>query len=216
MAQRRSGLAAELQLRLKDELHALQSAAEEIGASSVSVFLIKEGRTLQRLYSWPESDHAHAEMLLDPAVGQALLDGQGYVPESSRVAQFLNRIFQAGGTSFLLSSCGEQRHQVTISFGLHSPPRLACPCAPHVPRTARLAAVATWSLYEVARLHSELSVVNERLGQRKLVERAKGMLQAKHGLDEQQAYEHLRKLSRQRRVRMAEIAKHLLGTVHFP
>lgn len=85
-----------------------------------------------------------------------------------------------------------------------------------MPRTVSLASVAAWSVYEVLRLRSELVVVNERLGTRKLIERAKGMLQAERGLDEQQAYAHLRRLSRQRRVRMSEIATDLLRGSHFP
>ncbi|HEV3332226.1 MAG TPA: ANTAR domain-containing protein [Bryobacteraceae bacterium] len=72
--------------------------------------------------------------------------------------------------------------------------------------------MAAWSVSEVLRLQAELALVNDRLGKRKLVERAKGMLQVERGLDEQQAYEHLRRLSRQRRVRMSEIARDLLGT----
>lgn len=78
--------------------------------------------------------------------------------------------------------------------------------------TVRLAALATWMSFEVRRLRRDLTVVNGRLGQRKTVERAKGLLQAQHGWSEPQAYEHLRKLSRQRRKPMAEIAQAILRT----
>lgn len=78
--------------------------------------------------------------------------------------------------------------------------------------TARLAALATWMSIEVRRLQRELTVVSGRLGQSKTVERAKGLLQAQHGWSEPQAYEYLRKLSRQRRKPMAEIAQAVLRT----
>lgn len=76
--------------------------------------------------------------------------------------------------------------------------------------TVRLAALATWLSFEVRRLRRDLTVVSGRLGQRKTVERAKGLLQAQHGWSEPEAYEHLRKLSRQRRKPMVEIAQAIL------
>ena len=80
------------------------------------------------------------------------------------------------------------------------------------PATVRLAALATWLSFEVRRLRRELTVVSGRLGQSKTLERAKGLLQVQHGWTEPQAYEHLRKLSRQRRKPMAEIAQAVLRT----
>ena len=76
----------------------------------------------------------------------------------------------------------------------------------------RLAALATWLSFEVRRLQRDLTVVSGRLGQRKTVERAKGLLQEQRGWSEPQAYEHLRKLSRQQRKPMAEIAQAILRT----
>ena len=78
------------------------------------------------------------------------------------------------------------------------------------PATVRLAALATWLSTEIRRLQRELTVVSGRLGQSKTLERAKGLLQGQHGWSEPQAYEHLRKLSRQRRKPMAEIAQAVL------
>jgi response regulator NasT len=67
---------------------------------------------------------------------------------------------------------------------------------------------------EIGKLRRDHNVVSDRLGQRKLVERAKGILQARHGWTEQQAYEHLRKLSRHRRKTLADTAQDLLRTFH--
>ena len=60
---------------------------------------------------------------------------------------------------------------------------------------------------EMARLETEVSRLSEQLETRKLVERAKGILQREMGLDEQQAYLTLQKQSRQRRRSMKEVAE---------
>jgi GAF domain-containing protein len=64
------------------------------------------------------------------------------------------------------------------------------------------------------------SAENEKLAQqlsdRKLFDRAKGLLQARHQWTEEEAYLHLRRTSRQRRTAMREIALELIerGDVH--
>lgn len=205
--------ATELESRLREGLPALCSIAGEIGAQSVSVFLVKDGRSIQNLYVWPEPRKKYADARqLDRALGDALRDLAGYVPECSPIARFLNKAFQIDGASFLIFSWGTQRFNAAIAFGFTVPSAPDALFAGDIPPTVKLASVATGSVYETLRLHSELAIVNERLGKRKLIERAKGLLQVEHGLDEQQAYEHLRRLSRQRRIRMSDIAKDLLGT----
>ncbi len=59
---------------------------------------------------------------------------------------------------------------------------------------------------EMARLESENSELSEQLKVRKLVERAKGILQRDFGLSEEEAYLTLQRQSRQRRKPMKEIA----------
>jgi uroporphyrinogen-III synthase len=60
---------------------------------------------------------------------------------------------------------------------------------------------------ETARLESEISQLSEQLETRKLVERAKGILQRDLGLNEEEAYLALQRQSRQRRKSMKEIAE---------
>ena len=60
---------------------------------------------------------------------------------------------------------------------------------------------------EMARLESENNHLSSQLETRKLVERAKGMLQRELGIDEEQAYRMMQKESRQRRKNMREIAE---------
>jgi uroporphyrinogen-III synthase len=60
---------------------------------------------------------------------------------------------------------------------------------------------------ELARLESENLDLTERLETRKLVERAKGILQRDLGLNEEQAYLALQRQSRQKRKSMKEVAE---------
>lgn len=60
---------------------------------------------------------------------------------------------------------------------------------------------------EVARLEEENSDLSQRLETRKIVERAKGILQRDLGLTEEQAYLSIQRQSRQKRKTMKEIAE---------
>ena len=60
---------------------------------------------------------------------------------------------------------------------------------------------------ELARLEEGNSTLAEQLQARKIVERAKGILQRDLGLNEEQAYLALRRQSRQKRKSMKEIAE---------
>jgi signal transduction protein with GAF and PtsI domain len=59
---------------------------------------------------------------------------------------------------------------------------------------------------EMARLESQVSHLSERLESRKLVERAKGILQRELGVDEEAAYRTLQRQSRELRKPMRELA----------
>ena len=63
---------------------------------------------------------------------------------------------------------------------------------------------------ELARLEGANSFLAEQLRTRKVIERAKGILQRDLGLSEEQAYLALQRQSRQKRKRMKEIAEALL------
>jgi putative methionine-R-sulfoxide reductase with GAF domain len=63
---------------------------------------------------------------------------------------------------------------------------------------------------ETARLEAENSRLAEQLETRKLIERAKGILQRTMGISEEEAYLALQKQSRQRRKSMKEIAEAIL------
>jgi two-component system, response regulator PdtaR len=66
----------------------------------------------------------------------------------------------------------------------------------------RLAPTAT----EVEILRREVEKLTQKLAARRILERAKGILQAEFGWTEEEAYLHVRRLSRQNRIPMREIA----------
>jgi two-component system, response regulator PdtaR len=60
---------------------------------------------------------------------------------------------------------------------------------------------------EIAQLEAEVTELSERLHTRKLVDRAKGVLQTKYGLSEPEAFRWIQKASMDRRLTMREVAK---------
>jgi uroporphyrinogen-III synthase len=56
-------------------------------------------------------------------------------------------------------------------------------------------------------MESEISLLSDRLETRKVVERAKGLLQRQLGIDEETAYLTLQKQCRQRRLSMKKVAE---------
>jgi response regulator NasT len=60
------------------------------------------------------------------------------------------------------------------------------------------------------KLLTELSDTKLKLAERKVVERAKGVLMAKHKLSEEQAYQKLRSMAMNKNLKLSEIAQRLL------
>jgi response regulator NasT len=63
---------------------------------------------------------------------------------------------------------------------------------------------------EMQSLRAQLAEANQRLTDRKLVERAKGLLMKSRKLDEDAAYTLLRKMAMDRKVKLAELAQKLV------
>lgn len=66
---------------------------------------------------------------------------------------------------------------------------------------------------ELKTLEREVLDLRERLETRKLVDRAKGVLQTRHGLDEAAAYRWVQRTSMDRRMSMREVAEQVLAEV---
>jgi response regulator NasT len=70
--------------------------------------------------------------------------------------------------------------------------------------------VAVARFEDFQRLREELAQANLKLAERKLVERAKGLLMKRRSLDEQAAYALLRKFAMDRKLRLGEVAQQLI------
>ena len=60
------------------------------------------------------------------------------------------------------------------------------------------------------RLEKECETVSRRLESRTVVEQAKGVIMSKNGLTEQQAYDYIRNISREKNISMKKVAEIIL------
>jgi len=75
--------------------------------------------------------------------------------------------------------------------------------------------VACARFEEFQRLRAELAEANLKLSERKLVERAKGLLMQQRGLSEDDAFHALRRLAMARKQRLGEIAQQVIDTAEL-
>jgi response regulator NasT len=73
--------------------------------------------------------------------------------------------------------------------------------------------VAVSRFNELTELEREVATLSERLETRKLVERAKGLLQAKHGMTEPEAFRWIQRAAMDRRTTMKRVAEVVLETL---
>ena len=76
--------------------------------------------------------------------------------------------------------------------------------------------VAVSRFQEISALDSEVSSLRERLEVRKLLDRAKGVLQAERGITEADAFRWLQKTSMDRRLTMKAVAEEVLAAAQKP
>jgi response regulator NasT len=76
--------------------------------------------------------------------------------------------------------------------------------------------VAVSRFSEVAALEQEVAELSDRLETRKLVERAKGLLQAKQGMTEPEAFKWIQRAAMDRRTTMKRVAEVVLETLDTP
>ncbi|MBO0864467.1 MAG: ANTAR domain-containing response regulator [Mycobacterium sp.] len=69
---------------------------------------------------------------------------------------------------------------------------------------------------EIAALEREVATLSDRLETRKLVERAKGLLQAKQGMSEPEAFKWIQRAAMDRRTTMKRVAEVVLDTLDTP
>ncbi|OYO29788.1 ANTAR domain-containing response regulator [Janthinobacterium sp. PC23-8] len=77
-------------------------------------------------------------------------------------------------------------------------------------RIAPVLNVALSRFRQDEKLRSELIDTRHKLQERKVIERAKGLLMSHHGLTEEQAYQRLRTMAMNKKLKLAEIAQRIL------
>ena len=82
-------------------------------------------------------------------------------------------------------------------------------------RVKAIVEVACARFEELQSLRSELAEANRKLSERKLVERAKGLLMKARGVDEQEAYQLLRTLAMNRSKRIGDAAQDVIAAVEL-
>ena len=82
-------------------------------------------------------------------------------------------------------------------------------------RVNTIVEVACARFEEFQRLRTELAEAQLQLSERKLVERAKGLLMQSRGLSENDAYHALRKLAMAKKVRLGEVAQRVLDAAEL-
>jgi GAF domain-containing protein len=103
-------------------------------------------------------------------------------------------LLESGGVIGLVNFCRKEAGPV-------KPRELALLIELALPLSALVAATS---------LREQLTRAEQRLADRKILERAKGVLQERLGYSEEEAYQHIRLLSRRRRTPMREIAERLV------
>ena len=76
--------------------------------------------------------------------------------------------------------------------------------------------VAVSRFQEMAALEREVADLGDRLQNRKLTERAKGLLQARHGMTEPEAFKWMQRAAMDRRTTMKRVAEVVLETLDGP
>jgi hypothetical protein len=199
-----------LEQALSSASSGLPRVAVELGAETVAVLLLSGGRA-EISYFWSEAgDEAPGASFSEAMDLDTIRPHSGAIPAHSPLAQLLRRSISQRSRSFLLFpwQIGNQVIAVLFGFALLEPRYRQVPDA--VRERLDLIGLATWSVLEIARLRTELKTVTNRLAGRKLVERAKSVLQIDQGITEERAYERLRRLSRQRRITLAALAEEVV------
>ena len=78
------------------------------------------------------------------------------------------------------------------------------------PRIAAIMQIALTRFEFVSQLRSELKQEQQKLAERKYVERAKGLLMKSRGLSEDEAYHTLRRMAMERNRRMGDVARSVI------
>jgi hypothetical protein len=182
-----------------------------LGASSAAVLRNAEWGT-EIAHFWSAGGGEGTGTIRNQSLSRAEGSGEAgdAIDAGSLPAKLLLEVIGPGSHSFLIHRWEANRRAIAIVLGFANPE----PPLQRLPEAVQagldLVALAFWSTREITRLRAELKEADRRLASRKLVERAKGVLQLERGISEESAYAYLRGQSRRRRVTLARIAEEVV------
>ncbi len=188
----------------------LDFAVEVVKCDSCFIYVLEGNDLVLRA-----SKNPHQELLdsLKLRLGQGIT---GWVAEHREPVAVFREAYKDPRFKYF-NELPEDKYEAFLSVPLLSRGRLVGVMnlqhrEPHVysPRDIRLLSTIGYlagAEIEMVRLETENSDLSQRLETRKLVERAKGILQRELGLTEEQAYLSIQRQSRQKRKTMKEIAE---------
>ena len=183
---------------------------DEIGPDSVFIYVL-EGDELVLTAS--KNSHPEALNRLKMRMGQGIT---GWVAEHRKPVAIARNTMQ--DPRFLaFTELPEDQFEAFLSVPLVSRGKLVGVInlqhrLPHMHTRREIALVTTigylvGSEIELARMEGQVTELAQQLETRKLVERAKGLLQKEMGLTEEEAYLTLQRQARQRRLTMKQVAE---------
>jgi hypothetical protein len=187
----------------------LDRTSVELGALSAAVLRNAEWGT-EIAHFWSATGGGDAGTFRNQSLCRAE-GADGAIDAGSLPAKLLLEVIGPGAHSFVVHRWEANRRAIAIVLGFSNP---ETPPFERLPDAAEaslnLVALAFWSAREITRLRAELKEADRRLASRKLVERAKGVLQLERGISEESAYAYLRSQSRRRRVTLIRIAEEVV------
>jgi signal transduction protein with GAF and PtsI domain len=181
-----------------------------VKCDSCFIYVLENGQLVLR-----GSKNPHPEILdrLKLSVGQGIT---GWVAEHRQPVAVSRHAFQDSRFK-LFTELPEDRYEAFLSVPILSRGQVVGVInlqnrLPHTHTRREIKLISTIGFLvgaeiEAARLDGEISQLSEQLETRKLVERAKGILQRELGVSEEEAYLTLQRQSRQRRRPMKEVAE---------
>jgi hypothetical protein len=191
----------------------MNRAGAELGADTVAV-LLATGAEIELTHFWSRSGESKPQQPVwdaDPEVLGELTSRWGPVEAGGVLARLLADRISPNSRGFLSFAWKVRQRAVAVIFCFTEPAPEWRDVPEAVAENLNLMGLATWSVKEVVRLRSELRTTTNRLAGRKVVERAKGMLQREQGITEERAYEYLRGQSRRRRITLEAIAEEVVS-----
>lgn len=183
---------------------------DEIGPDSVFIYVLEKDELVLQASKNP---HPEALNRLTIRVGQGIT---GWVAEHRKPVA-IARTAMKDERFLAFTELPEDAFEAFLSVPLVSRGKLVGVInlqhrLPHMHTRREIALVTTigflvGSEIELARMESRVTELHEQLETRKLVERAKGLLQRDMGMTEEEAYLTLQRQARQRRLTMKQVAE---------